>query len=57
MMAAELIVAIVCCLAGVSAVTTLTQSHDRISPRVAGWLIVVAVVLLAALADALEKAK
>ena len=57
MMAAELIVAIVCCLAGVGAVTTLTQSPDRISPRVAGWLIVVAVVLLAALADALEKAK
>jgi hypothetical protein len=57
MMATELIVALVCCIAGVGVITTLTQSPDRINPRVEGWLIVVAVILLAALVDALEKAK
>jgi len=53
----ELIVAIVCCIAGAGWITTSTQSPDRISLRVAGWLIVVAVILLSALVDALEKAK
>ena len=57
MMFEELIVAIVCCIAGVGWITISTQSPDRINPRVAGWLIVVAVILLSALVDALEKAK
>ena len=57
MMFEELIVAIVCCIAAAGWITTSTQSPDRISLRVAGWLIVVAVILLSALVDALEKAK